>query len=308
MIGASDPSPPDVEGGPGEEGHSISIEIGGIAISITSRDPALRLGVDGVNELFLAQGSAPDIQLQAGWDEPSPGRRGEMLFDSGRLWQLYRDDGAYRFQFTSPSLGAVPYKVATFSGDFTSGEISLRRAVLSGRPVLYPLEYPLDELLVTNFLAQGRGVEVHACGLTTPEGEGYLFVGPSGAGKTTMARLWLSREEVTVLSDDRIILRKDGEKVWMFGTPWHGEARLSAPVRSELKRVFFLRHGTRNHVSRRGTAEVVARFFASCFPPFHSPPGIEFSLGFYEEVSMGVPCLELEFVPDAKVVDFIRRS
>ena len=290
------------------EDSRICLEIGGIAISISSRDPVLRLGVDGANQLFLSEHPRPDIRLHAGWDDPSPSRKGELLFNSGRLWQLYRDDDSYRFHFTSPALGQVPYKVATFSGDFSTGEISLRRDVLGGRRFLNPLEYPLDELLVTNFLALGRGVEVHACGLKTPEGEGCLFVGPSGAGKTTMARLWLSQREATVLSDDRIILRKEEDRIWMYGTPWHGDARLSAPVRAELTRVFFLRHGPRNQLARKGTAEAVARFFAACFPPFHSSTGVDFSLGFYEEITGAIPCVELEFVPDGRVVEFIERS
>ena len=36
-----------------------------------------------------------------------------------------------------------------------------------------------------------------------------LFVGHSGAGKSTTTRLWTAREDVEVLSDDRIIVRRD---------------------------------------------------------------------------------------------------
>ena len=73
-----------------------------------------------------------------------------------------------------------------------------------------PLEYPLDELLLQGLLARGRGAEIHACGIADGSGRGLLFVGQSGAGKTTMARLWEGERGITVLSDDRIILRRVG--------------------------------------------------------------------------------------------------
>ena len=84
----------------------------------------------------------------------------------------------------------------------------------------YPLEYPLDELLIINLLAQGRGVEVHAAGVIDPEGCGHLFLGQSGGGKTTISRLWQGVERAEILSDeDRIILRKEAGRIWMYGTP-----------------------------------------------------------------------------------------
>src|SRR5207237_1133299 len=78
-----------------------------------------------------------------------------------------------------------------------------------------PLEYPLDELLITNWLSCGRGVEVHACGLVDRESGGHLFLGHSGAGKSTTTLLWKKLRDVRVLSDDRIILRKHATDIWM---------------------------------------------------------------------------------------------
>src|SRR5213078_1486031 len=106
---------------------------------------------------------------------------------------------------------------ATFDEAFTHGEIVLSHELEPGAD---PLAYPLDELLAVSILGQGGGVELHGCGLVV-DAKGFLFVGQSGAGKTTTARLWLSETSPTILSDDRIIVRDTENGLRMYGTPWH---------------------------------------------------------------------------------------
>ena len=173
---------------------------------------------------------------------------------------------------------------------------------------MYPLEYPLDELLMGHLLGQGRGAEVHSCGLVDAQGEGHLFVGHSGAGKSTMARLWDQHQSVQILSDDRIVLRQSGQELWMYGTPWHGEAGFSCAARGPLSRIYFLKQGPQNELLPTPAAEAVARLFAASFPPFYSPGGLDGTLGFFEEVVNAVPCRELRFLPDETVVPFISEA
>ena len=144
--------------------------------------------------------------------------------------------------------------------------------------------------------------------LSTRLGNGHLFAGQSGAGKTTMAKLWQQEEEVVILSDDRIILRNIEGKLWMYGTPWHGEAGLAHPARARLTRIYFLRHGQKNEIVSQRAAEAVGRLFAHSFPPFYSLAGLDFTLGFFEEVVTAVPCDELRFLPDQRVIEFIRQQ
>src|SRR6476660_9837409 len=72
-----------------------------------------------------------------------------------------------------------------------------------------PLEYPLDELLIMHRLTQEKAIELHGSGIVRSNGEANLFIGHSGAGKSTTTRLWTAVEDVEVLSDDRIIVRRD---------------------------------------------------------------------------------------------------
>src|SRR6058998_1308695 len=208
------------------------LRVANLTIALTSEDPMLAVPPEGAMRQFLVDHGEPDLRLQARWGKLEAVSGGQSLFDSGGLWRLVAANGSLRFSFTSPALGPLPYKMASVDRGFTAGEVWLHQPYFpSGLPV-HPLEYPLDELLLIHLLAEGRGVEVHACGVVTPDGQGYLFVGQSGAGKTTMARLWQKAQAGTVLSDDRIILRKIDGTLWMYGTPWHGEAELSSPDRA----------------------------------------------------------------------------
>ena len=282
--------------------------IGGITIAITCDAPDLTLDVPGATNDFLVNGVDPDVKVKTTWGNLSREPYGKKVFDSGALWQLYHDNGSFLFRFTSPTFGLTPYKEAAFGQDFKSGEICLHRPIFEHNQRVYPLEYPLDELVITNLLAKGSGAEIHACGVIDPLNNGHLFVGQSGAGKTTMARLWQKAEGVEILSDDRIILRRIDGTLWMYGTPWHGEAKLASPNRTPLKQIYFLEKGLVNELILLSSLDAMGRLFASSFIPFYFSSAVEFTLGFFQEITKGIPCYKLKFIPDEKVVEFILRQ
>lgn len=285
----------------------ICVRIADVTLALVSGDPKLRLRIEGTMGKFVIDEKNPDVFLWAAWDELETRTGGRKLFDSGDLWQLYYDYGFYHFRFTSQALGSVPYKVARIRKDFKRGGVLLHRPYFERDQSVYPLEYPLDELLINNFLLLGRGVELHTSGVVDRQGNGHLFVGHSGAGKSTIARLWQDEPGTTILSDDRIILKNLGERIWMYGTPWHGEGGFASPERAPLKRIYFLEKGQKNKLIPQRTAEAVERLFAFSFPSFYSAEGVNFSLGFLGEVAKAVPCCALSFVPDKRVVEFIQR-
>ena len=282
--------------------------IADITFALLTDDPDLKIGVDGAMKKFLVEEVEPDIRVHTKWKDLHMQIDGKMIFDSGALWQIYSENGSYLFRFTSSALGSLPYKVASFNRDFTSGEVSVNRSYFDPDKPIYPLEYPLDELMINNFLARGKGVEVHSCGIVDSQGLGHLFVGQSGAGKSTIARLWPDESDVTILSDDRIILRKKENTIWMYGTPWHGEAGLASPAKAPLTRIYFLKHGEKNELVAQKPSDSISHLFVCSFPPFYSGEGIDFTLGFLEGVVRNVPCYELKFIPDKSVVEFIQEE
>ena len=287
----------------------LCVRIADIAIAVNATDGELRLRVEGPMRKFLVEEARPEVTVGAAWGdlaEMDPG--GEKVFDSGGSWQLVRNNGHYVVRCVSPSVGQIPYKLGYFEPDFTSGTVLLHHPYFPTTEALYPLDYPLDELLMSNLLARGRGVELHACGMVDPAGNGHLFVGQSGAGKTTTARLWMKQEGVRILSDDRIVVRRSGGEFRMYGTPWHGEAEIAEAGCARLKQLYFLRHGEKNELAPQRPSDAVGRLFAACFPPFYSAEALGFTLSFLGEIVKAVPCYELGFIPDESAIHFILKE
>jgi hypothetical protein len=286
--------------------NTLTLMVGDVRVRIRSVEQSMKVRVNRVAEGFLVSNGAADAEVTSAWGKLHQPTDSTVVFDSGGLWRLSRKLQDYVFHLTSPMYGAVPYKRATFSADFTCGEVLLERTYFDSRYPVDTLEYPLDELLMMNLLTQGRGVEVHACGLEDSDGQGYLFLGHSGSGKTTMARLWQRASGVQVLSDDRIILRFWAGTTWMYGTPWHGEAKLALPARTPLRQIFFLRHGSTNEIAPLRCAEALALFLVCSFVPFYSPAGLDFALTFFSQLIDSLPCAELRFVPEERAIDLVR--
>jgi hypothetical protein len=283
----------------------VYLRVAGLTIRVASSDRDLPLAPAPASLRFLVEPSASDVDVivEAG---DCRERTGPCLFDSGGPWRLYRDADGYRFDFISPRSSA-PYKVAIFNPDFSVGRVTLDRAFFAGASAIDPLEYPLDELLVIALLGRGRGVELHACGVADGD-DGYLFVGQSGAGKTTTARLWLDDSAAIVLSDDRVIVREDADGLWMHGTPWHGDEPLASPKRARVKQIFLLRQHDDYTLRSLSRAEAVARLFAACFPPFHDRSALDFTLGFLDRIASRAPVRELGFMPERALIDFVRAT
>jgi hypothetical protein len=286
--------------------RSLRLSIGGIRLGLTAGDPGLNLAVPAVVRHFAVPGGEADATARVAWGDLREPITGDRIFDSGALWQLYHRDGNYIFRFTSPAFGPLPYKEARFNAEFTSGELSLHRAYFDGSAPAYPLESPLCEIWMVNLLALGRGIEVHASGVQDSDGRGYLFLGNCGAGKSTMAGLFQRGGGAQILSEDRIILRFLDGRLWMYPTPWHSEVELASPVRTEVTRIFFLGRGSRNEMIPLRQSDAVSCLLARSFAPLYSHSGLDFTLAFLQKVTEAVPCAALPFVPDERVVEFLR--
>jgi hypothetical protein len=281
------------------------LRIADLTVAVSCDESPLRLGVEGDKETFIVHEGVPDVRIKVTRGELSEDEVGDKLFDAGTVWQLYQDNGSYLFRFHSLAFGPSPYRTARFDHNFSDGKIVLHPGSFEPGKAVDPLSAPLDELLYGALLGRGRGAEIHAFGLIDAQGRGHLFVGRSGAGKTTMARLWQDVPGVTILSDDRIILRKLDGRIWMYGTPWHGEGGMASPEKVLLTGVYFLQKGGRNELLPRSKVDAALGLSACSFPPFYSREAMAFTLGFAEDVANEIPCYELRFLPDGRVVELI---
>jgi hypothetical protein len=271
-------------------------------------ESGVRLSLGREMEDFAVVADSCDVRMDVSWTREMNVPRREPLFDSGGLWSVFGERGGYRFFFSTPTLGAVPYKSAWMDAEFRRGQVSLFRPYFDASRPIYPLEYPLDELVMIHRLARGEGVEVHSVGVVDEAGRGHLFVGHSGAGKSTLAHLWQRESRALILSDDRIILRERDGRIWMHGTPWHGDAGIASPEAAPLHRAYLIEHGSKSELAPISRGRATAELLARCFLPHYSAEAMDFTLRFLERVASETPCCTFRFLADKSAVGAIRRA
>jgi hypothetical protein len=168
----------------------------------------------------------------------------------------------------------------------------------------YPLEYPLEDLLFRHLLADHGALLVHACGVSW-RGRGYLFVGSSGAGKSTTARLW-RRAGATILNDDRVVLEAGRDGVLIHPTPWFGEHPEVGGEAVRLRAVYLLRQGDAVSLEPLRPVKAAALVLAKSFPPLWDPERVDKTLATLDRVCRQVPCGWLTVPKDARAVEWVQ--
>jgi hypothetical protein len=291
--------------------HLSQFSVGGVSVQLAGgreEDVGLVLAL----EPFRVDVGPSDINIRVERVSHLPQASGKQLFHSGTTWKLQEARTGLQFDFSAAIFGDRSFKRLLTDDVFRQATLQMSEDCLADLPwAVEPLGYPLDELLIMHRLTQEKAIELHSCGIVRPDGTGNLFVGHSGAGKSTTTRLWTEREDVEVLSDDRIIVRRDqaapaGSKFMrMYGTPWHGEAMYASPGSAPLSRIFILEHGQGNVLTQLSPSEAVAELFARSFVPFHRHEYVESALNFLQELVDSVPCYRYEFEPSEAAVERI---
>ena len=268
------------------------MRVGGVTLRLHSRDASpLRLPAE-LRAFRATRGADIDVEVRtAALPVPSS----EPLFVSGGLWTAYRQGRRLLYVIREPVRGRAPLSALLIDEGRRKGRLFLA----PGAP--FALHYPLDELLFQHHLARHGGMEVHACGVAEG-GQALLFCGVSGAGKTTTAGLWRRhRRGAEILSDDRMIVRPRGGRLWAFGTPWHGSGRFASPRGLPLGGIFFLARG-KPSVAAMSPSAAAAELFARAFPPPWEAAGSARVLDLCARAAGEVPCARLRFRPDVSAV------
>ncbi len=97
-------------------------------------------------------------------------------------------------------------------------------------------------------------------------GRGYMFLGKSGTGKSTHARLWLKHIEGTeLLNDDNPVVRyyDDGRGAVVYGSPWSGKTPCYKNLEYPLGGIVLLAQAPYNKLVRLSGLESYAALITS---------------------------------------------
>lgn len=258
------------------------------------------------NEAYDAfcSNARPDITLRL-HQEAQRSDLSNPVFECAPVWTLYRDNNCTTIEIHGgDTVHGEIHSLLCFSKPIQQADLYLTQTSTRS---FGPFFGPTLELLFLHYLCRGKGIIMHACGIER-NGGGILFVGDSGAGKSTLARLWDQRNGGHILSDDRIVLRKSEEGFWIYGTPWHGDAKFASPRKAPLKKIFFLEHGRVNSLADLPRLQAVSNLLTASFPPHWDAGGMAFSLALLEELAGRIPCQRLAFQPDLDAIHFLEEN
>ncbi|MEW6170023.1 MAG: hypothetical protein AB1472_00435 [Candidatus Omnitrophota bacterium] len=221
-------------------------------------------------------------------------------------WALYKSNGL----FILATFVVSKIHEIFLNQDFTRGKVYYKTtADADGSWKPEDIIYDALQVILINYITGRDGIFVHAVGMKDIDKRGLLFVGKSGDGKSTTARIWHKFSEATVLNDDRIIIRKNKDKFLIYGCPWHGEFTdylISKIETTDLNSVFFLEHSKFNSFQLVPTVKAFNLLYPCTFHTFWDRKGIGNAIRFSSQLTKEVPCFKLGFKNDKEMIEFVR--
>lgn len=97
---------------------------------------------------------------------------------------------------------------------------------------------------------------------------GYLFIAPSGTGKTTHINLWLKHlNDVTVINGDKPIIRLIDNVPIVYGTPWMGKERYGNNACTRLKSIIILKQDSLDKIDKVNKKDYINEIFNQIYMP-----------------------------------------
>jgi len=283
--------------------EDFALRIGPVGVALFGEFDPSRWSLDAGHHKFFSSTGRAQVALHVEW-RPTVGRSGQLTFEAGRVARFYRDGSRWCIRLGEDEHSLAADRVLSLDASGATGSILMDPGSASDPAARYPLEYPLEDLLFRHLMADHGALLVHACGVAW-RGLGYLFVGSSGAGKSTTARLWRAAG-ATVLNDDRVVLEAGGDGILIHPTPWFGEHPEVGGEAAPLRAVYLLRQGDAVAFERLRPATAAALVFAKSFPPLWDPERMERTLATLGRVCQSVPSGWLTVPRDARAVEWVQ--
>ena len=173
------------------------------------------------------------------------------------------------------------------------------RLVTTGQHTKLAIDNALMVLYALSTAAKGTAL-FHAA-VVSFQGKGYMFLGPSGTGKSTHASLWLRHIEGTALvNDDNPVVSIDKEgRATVYGSPWSGKTPCYRNVSYPLGAIVVLSQAPYNKIQRLSGIQAYASLVASISGKRWDATIADGLHWTENQLATCVPVWHLECLPDA---------
>lgn len=133
-------------------------------------------------------------------------------------------------------------------------------------------------------------------------GLGFIFMGPSGIGKSTQYKNWKKEygKEVEILNGDKPILEKrDDHSYYIYPSPWKGKEGWAGMTGAKLGGIIYLEQASHNDIKRLEPSEAAAPIFCQLFYSGETRDLVEQAVSFTRGILENIPIWRLKNVGDA---------
>jgi hypothetical protein len=277
-------------------GEERGFEIAGVRVRFISERAGDRgLVVPSSYRPFQSQNLHSDLDVHVRCQAELPATQGKLLYDSRMQWRVVARKDTLDFEFLYPPTSRV-YCRATVRTDHSEADVIFSESAFREFAPRYPgweLPYPLDQLLIVPVLAKRGVVLLHASGAVLPNGAS-VFAGHSGDGKTTISGI-LSKEGVSLLSDERVAIERTPAGFVAHGTPWPGEGEIVSNASAPLRTLFVLEKSESHSIADERLPSLVPELIARAIVPYYLPEIASRILELFADLSTRVPVRKLRF-------------
>ncbi|MGX9728776.1 MAG: hypothetical protein ACTFAK_16130 [Candidatus Electronema sp. VV] len=288
--------------------HNILIRIAGIQIKLTSPLSIAELGIEErLGPFFAADADErPLAYVALRWQESElpPVPRGELIYNPGSIWTMHREgtDWYAALTYQSEKRTAQPQAVLCANPNWDNLTLTEHR---SGPQWQSLLNIGAGELILRTAILFSGGLVFHASGLDD-NGKGIVFIGHSGAGKSTQLELWNDEPGVIAMNDDRIAVRAEENGPMCYGTPWGGSSDIARNHAAPLAALILLEQAPENAIEPLTPAAAAPLLAARAFLPYWDQSLMRRALDNLTAILQQVPVFRLRCRPEREVIPLVR--
>lgn len=273
---------------------SLSLRFGHLVIAFRGADMGTRFSIEETHVPFVVPDDTPaDLELDcriATFEAPA----GPITYSRSGAWDLRRaEDGSEDIVFRGGAEFGTDVWRLKLDADFRTGTL-VEAPIMPDRAVRAD-GYPLLEYIVVRLLARHDGLLIHASTAIVDDAA-YVFVGHSGAGKSTMAAI-AEEAGARIPTDDRTVITLRNGEVCAWGTPWHGSLVRKSPDGAPVRRIYLLAKALEDRSEPLSKSRAVKELFVRLIQPRLHPTEIEQTLRLLEGLVEQVPVSVLHFRP-----------
>lgn len=140
------------------------------------------------------------------------------------------------------------------------------------------------------------------------QGNGLMFLGPSGIGKTTQAELWNKYRDALIINGDVVFVQETEDAFLGWGTPWHGSSPYCENTSVPVSALIVLKQAEKNSIRELTGFEKVTAVSESVFYPRWLENGMELCLETLDHLLSRLPVYELSCRPDEEAVRLVEET